>query len=155
METPTVTRRRLQARWVERHFRELTADEQQLIRNALGDIPGEPSCGTQDEFWKRAQAGEVGLWVCRDEAEQIALVTFYVVEKFGDGSLNFVSCGTVTVGGAGERNITASDMPQMEALARRLGCHSMSLRTIRPGLVKRITEQHGWYLSEVILRKIL
>ena len=153
MET-SVTKRRIQARWVEKLFRDLTPAEQRLIKNALGDLPLEPSCGTQDILWARATAGEIGLWICRDEAEQIAVVTFYQVEKFCDDTLNFVSLATIAMGCA-DRSITDTDMPQMEALARRLGCHSMSMRTIRPGLVKRITEIHGWFASEVILRKIL
>lgn len=153
METAAV-KRRIEAKWIEKLFRDLTADELRLIRNALGDLPMEPSCGTQDELWNRARTGEVGLWICRAADEGIAAVTFYEVEQFGDGSLNFVSLATTSIG-PWERHLSETDMPQMEALARRLGCQSMSMRTIRPGLVKRITEQHGWHASEVICRKIL
>ena len=142
--------------WIEKLFRDLTEPEKKLIRNALGDLPLEPSCGTQDILWQRARDSEVGLWLCRDADDQIAVVTFYELEKFCDGTINFVSLATVVcgAGGAGQ-HLTETDMPVMEKLARQLGCSSMSMRTIRPGLVKRITEQHGWYASEVILRKIL
>ncbi len=157
METTVTTppRRHIQLVWVERLFRDLTEPEKYLIRNALGDLPLEPSCGTQEILWQRAEAGEVGLWICRDDQEQVALVTFYEVETFCDGTNNFVSLCTLACGAVGDRRITDADMPQMEALARRLGCRSMSMRTIRPGLVKRITAAHGWFCSEVILRKIL
>lgn len=142
--------------WIQKLFRDLTEPEKQLIRNALGDLPLEPSCGTQDILWERARAGEVGLWICRAADDSVAVVTFYELEKFCDGTTNFVSLATLVcgVGGAGQ-HLTETDMPLMEKLARQLGCASMSMRTIRPGLVKMITEQHGWYASEVILRKIL
>jgi len=98
-------------------------------------------------------AGEYGLWIVRDEREQIAAVTFYQVSKLSDDSLDFCSCGTVAFSGT-DRRLTETDMEQMEALARRLNCQSMSMRTIRPGLVKKLTQQPGWYTSEVILRKM-
>lgn len=154
MDSKKETVRQIAARWVEQLFRDLTPRETALIRAALGDLPLEPSCGTADVLWQRAESGQVGLWVCRADDESLAAATFFEVEEFCDGSLNFVSLATVSMCEAGRR-FTDIDMVQMEALARRLGCHSMSMRTIRPGLVKLLTQRSGWFCSEVILRKII
>ena len=146
--------RRLKPEWVEGCLRDLTADELRLIRNALGELPLEPSWKAVDEYWKKALAGEMGVWYCRDYDEQIAVVTFYALETYRDGALNFLSCGTVVLGAA-DRHVTETDLPQLEALARRLGCDSISMKTIRPGLVKKMVKQPGWYASEITLRKLL
>lgn len=147
--------RHVAAKWIPKLFRELTHDELALIKHALGDLPFEPSCGTVEILLDRARAGEVGLFILPGQADgRPCAVTFYQVEQFCDGSLNFDSLATVAIGPA-DRRLAVFDMPAMEALARSLGCVSMSMRTIRPGLVHLLTEQHGWYASEIIVRKVL
>lgn len=134
-------------------FHELTEDERKLVRAALGHIPTDAAQGDYETLWNEFQGGRVGAFYVRDEAGNIAAISFYSVEKFSDGSKNFASLSTVAFHQT--QGLSETSLPQMEALARELGCDSMSLRTVRYGLARKLVYDHGWGVTEIICRKKL
>jgi hypothetical protein len=141
--------------WVRKLFRDFKPDELDQIKRSLGWLPLEPSCGTVDDLWARAMRGELGICILPElETSAFAAATIFEVVRLSDGSKQFESLCTVAIGPT-DRNLTAMDMPKMESLAKSLGCNSMAMRTIRPALVQQLTQNHGWFASEITVRKIL
>lgn len=71
-------------------------------------------------------------------------------------SLAFAGREFVLVAGYGRdgRNLTDEVKPQVEALARSLGCSSVRFHTMRPALVLAAVAA-GYHVGEIILRKHL
>jgi hypothetical protein len=71
----------------------------------------------------------------------------YQVEQFNPPELLVVAAF-----GRDRANLTAEFMPQIEALARRLGCATVRFHTMRPGLVSAGLGM-GYSVSEIVMRK--
>lgn len=56
--------------------------------------------------------------------------------------------------GRDRSDLTAEFMPEIDALARSLGCGTVRFHTMRPGLVTKAKEL-GFRVSEMVLRKTL
>jgi hypothetical protein len=135
-------------------FHELTDEERNLVRRALGYIPTDALQGDYDHLWREYQAGRVQMFHVRDEAGCIVAVSFYVVEILADGSKDFASLSTVALR-KGVTGLSEMCLPQFDQLARELGCASMSMRTCRYGLARKLVNDHGWFVSEIVARKLL
>lgn len=140
-------------RWIHKQFRALTPDEQRLVFENLHHVPFNENYAALDRLWQRFELGEVGMFAL-PQPGGFAAATLYEVERLADGSLCFVSHATVAIGD-GPRRLTDTDLPSLEALARNLGCGSICLVTTRPGLIQKLTQDHGWIVAEVTLRKVL
>ncbi len=146
--------RNVPLKWVRRLVKNLSDDELETIRHALGGIPMEPDFGGIENLFERARQGAVHLYTL-PVASGFQAATFFELQRLPDGSLNFHSLATVACGGTGGPRLAQTDVPEMEAVARSLGCKTISLGTIRPGLVAQLVEAHGWRIAEIICRKSL
>lgn len=144
--------RNIPLKWVCKLARELSNDELDLIRRALGGIPLEPDFGEVENLFERVRRGVVSLYVLEGE-NGIQAATFFELQTRPDGKLNFHSLATVSL--AAPHGLAELDFPEMEQVAKSLGCASLSLGTIRPGLVKTLVEKHGCVAAEIIVRKQL
>ncbi len=148
------TARPVPLRLVQSLFRDLTEEQRQLIRAALGRIPTDELQGDYDELWDDYAAGRVACFNVTDPAGGTLAVSFFAVETLRNGRRDFVSLASVSVDRT-QTHLTDSMMPQLEQVAAGLGCDSISLRTVRPGLAKVLVERLGWFASEIIVRKKL
>ncbi len=147
-------RRGMDARWLPGLFRELTPQEQNLVARALGDLPHDHCRSLLDTLWRQINAGDLDMFTLKDAGGRIYAVSFYQVETLLDGSRDFFSVVTVAIAQCGRR-LAETDIEAMDKAARELSCNSMSMRTLRHGLAKTLCDRHGWFCSEVILRKVL
>lgn len=148
------TARPIPLRLVASLFRDLTEAQQQLIRAALGRIPTDELQGNYDELWQDYAAGRVACFNVTDPAGGTVAVSFFLIETLRNGRRDFVSLASVAVDRT-QTHLTDDMMPQLEQVAAGLGCDSISLRTVRPGLANVLVEKLGWFASEIILRKQL
>jgi len=156
VEAPQLThhRRGVKAIWVKRFFHELTTEEQAAVARGLGEIPHDHAVSDAARLLERARTGELGMLGLPDDDGQLAAVAFFLVEECRDGSKNFHLSGVCSLVGHTTRRLAAHDMDQFAKVARELGCGSMSLRTIRPGLLDILCPQ-GWFISTVNMTKLL
>ena len=135
-------------------FAELTGEQRAAVRNCLGRIPTDELQGGYDALWADYEAGRVSCFAVMDAAGGIAAVSFFHIETLENGHRDFVSLASVVVEGTAT-HLTLDCIPQFEAIARALGCHSLSLRTCRPGLARQLVKNLGWFASEIVCRKTL
>lgn len=148
------TARPIPLRLVQSLFRELTEDQRQLVRAALGRIPTDELQGDYEELWDDYAAGRVACFNVTDPAGGTVAVSFFLIETLRNGRRDFVSLASISLDRS-KTHLTDDMMPQLEHVAAGLGCDSISLRTVRPGLAKVLVEKLGWFASEIIIRKKL
>lgn len=145
-------------KWLPKLCRDLTDIEKELTTAALGDIPWDDYCGSLEHLWERYHAGEVGcLVLLGEDGKEHRASSFYELLELVSGELCFESLCTVATGPTDRR---IEDIKSLEELARSIDLSgkkvtSMAMRTPRHGLAKQLVEKHGWYVSEITLRKIL
>lgn len=146
----------LNLNWCQRLFRDLTGAERACLRTALGTVPWhEHDDEDIEDLWLSVERGETAVFAARvPETDQIALASFYSVRILKDGTRNFHSIATVALD-PGFTDWMGEGMAIMDQVALAQGCASMSMHTLRPGLARALTEKHGWFPSEIVLRKIL
>lgn len=140
--------------WLETAFRDLSPAERALVRRALGNLPLDDSAGSAAELIAATGNGAVRCYALRDAAGRLQAVSLFELQRFADGTLNFHSWATVAVAPA-PRPLAESDLPVMEDVARKCGCQSISMVTVRPGLVKRLLQRPGWFVAQIVMRKEL
>jgi hypothetical protein len=135
-------------------YTDFNAEQLNLIRETLGYIPNNELMGCWDVLIERWKNKEVGLFYLPGENGALSIAVFYCVDQHPTHR-DFAILATI----AADR--TDTDFfewirPQLEEAARKCGCSTMSLRTIRTGMVRKVIENgHGWFCSEITLRKRL
>lgn len=85
------------------------------------------------------------------EDGRIVGITIYSIEENENGR-EFLSIASYGESGS---DLSRSIIPKLEDYAREFGCKTIRLHTMRTGLVKKLTDHLGWYVSEIVMRKDL
>ena len=136
-------------KWVRKYLHDLPSQELELVRESLGYLPWDADSGGVETLFARVRAGRVHL-LATEDPEPSAL--FFELQKY-PGGLNLHVCAWVALGEKVGK-LARFEIPTLDALAKALHCGSISLETIRPGLVELLT-QHGFRATSVICRKVL
>ena len=138
---------------VERFFPDLSESEVNRLGDALDGLPAGPTSKGVSQLWRKYEQGTVGLFVASDPAGRLLAASFFQVEDLPNGRSHFAVLATVSL--APDVNCTDVFLPQVEEAARKLHCDVLTIRTTRPGLVRRLVNGHGWQATEIILSKTL
>lgn len=132
---------------------ELSAANRESISDALETIPKTPWHPSVDELWERLRKKEVALLTAANHDGAALAAAFFQVKALPFGGQQFNLLDTVAL--AHGVNATAVMLPQVEAVAREIGCDLIAIPTVRAGLVRVLTEHHGYTARQVTLAKYL
>lgn len=133
-------------------YDDFSKEQLTAIRKCLGFIPDD-SLACYDLLLQRWKRNEVGMFTKRDNQNEVIAFCFFQIDVFPTGN-DFAILATISLN---RENIDLMEQgaEQLTKFAKHVGCKTMSIRTIRIGLVKKICTLPGWFASETILRKIL
>jgi len=113
-------------------------------------IPADSPTETMHFLERGIDRGEFTLADIFEDGERVGF-TVYTITENEDGK-EFLSIASYA---KGKGNVTIEAMPILEGIAKAKGCKTIRLHTMRTGLVKKLTENLNWYVSEIVMRKEL
>lgn len=113
-------------------------------------IPADSPTETMHYLERGIDSGEFTLADIYEGGERIGF-TVYMITENEDGK-EFLSIASYA---KGQGDVTTSAMPILEGIAKAKGCKTIRLHTMRTGLVKKLTKNQNWFVSEIVLRKEL
>lgn len=112
-------------------------------------IPGDDPLFNLDSLKSRTESGLLTHHAVMQDGKRIGFVLTAI--ESGSNAKELVIVASYIQPGAN----ASDDLSACEAIARAENCDSIRIHTVRPGLVRKLTQNHGFRLSEVILRKTL
>lgn len=114
-------------------------------------IPFDDPTGDMSTVVDRVKNGEYTLLDVYEDGEKVGWTT-YSIDKNEKGA-EFIIHGTFIKTKSHESSaVRIAEI--MEGVAKKKGCKSLRIHTLRPGLVKKMIEKENpWFLAEYILKK--
>lgn len=137
----------LRARRFRYVIREGFLDEEKrkaLHRMIPADSPAETMAAVEAGIGR----GEFSLMDILEDGEKIGFTVFCVCQV--DSGKEMLSIATYA---KGRGDVTTEAMPLLERIAEDQGCRSIRLHTMRTGLVEKLKNKLGWFVSEIVMRK--
>ena len=127
--------------------------ERAAIDAALQTIPLAPWHTGAASLWTAYEQETADLLTAADAGGRLLGAAFVSVGPLPRGGACLEVLGTVSL--APEFDLTAHLLPQLERLGAARACACLSLATVRPGLVDKLTRHHGYTVAAVELFKPL
>lgn len=131
----------------------LTEGQRLALYDAQQEIPRTPWAETPDQLWDRLARGEVQLLTGTTERGEVVAGAFFQITPTPWGGRQFLLLDTVAL--AVGVDAAATMLPLVERIAADNGCDCVTIPTVRPGLVKLLTQRHGYTARQVTLAKPL
>lgn len=110
-------------------------------------IPHDSPIETMRDVERGIRSGEFKLLDVLENGQRVGFTVYAIVE--GNGTKEFLS---VASHGKSNTDLSRAIIPMLEAEARKQGCNSIRLHTMRTGLIQKLISI-DWYVSEIVMRK--
>lgn len=113
-------------------------------------VPADSPTENFDSIIQGVRTGEFKMLDVFESGEKVGWTVYKICEN--EDGLEFLSVAShgKSLGG---NDLSKAIIPILEGMAKHLGCGSIRLHTLRPGLVKKLSEGMGWFVSEFVMRK--
>ena len=122
--------------------------ESQLRYSVPADSPTE----NFESIIKSVRSGEFQMLDVFEAGLKVGWTVYKICEN--EDGLEFLSVASYGKSLDGN-DLSRAIIPILEGMAKQLGCKSIRLHTLRPGLVKKLSENMGWFVSEFVMRKAI
>lgn len=120
-------------------------------RRSLASIPHDNPTESAAAIQGGIEDGKFKLLDVNEDGQRVGFAV-YALEAHAQGrEFLVVACQGKSKTGDLSMAISA----KLEDLAREFGCQTIRLHTMRTGLVKKLTENADWFVSEIVMRKEL